>query len=141
MKQERVILSFIMVLVGLIVAGSVFYFYQSEKHVPTKPQALVSPTPRADTNKTTIFLNLTNLNNEAVVSNKTLTLNGTTNPQATVIIITKADQQVFKPTSDGTFNATITLENDQNLITVISVLPNGENRQIQRTVTYSTSTF
>jgi hypothetical protein len=141
MKQERVILSFIMVLIGLLVAGALFYFYQINKQIPVKLHNAISPTPTPKIAKEIIFLNLTSPNNEIVVNNKTITVTGKTNPDATVIIITKADQQVFKTTQTGDFKAILTLETDQNLITIISVLPDGESKQIQRVVTYSTSNF
>jgi len=141
MKQERVILSFIMVLIGLLVAGAVFYFYQSGKKNLQQSQGLISPTPAVEKSTKKIFLNLTSPDDEVLVKNKTLTVSGKTNPDATVIIITKSDQQVLKTNGQGDFNTNVTLETDQNLITIISILPGGENKQIQKTVTYSTSNF
>mgnify|MGYP002336292502 CR=1 FL=1 len=141
MKQERVILSFIMVLIGLLVAGIAFYFYQTTKVVSDKSSinsssSVVSPTP-----KPTIFLVLNEPNNEIVVSNKTLTVSGKTNPEATIIIITDSDQLVLKPSSQGDFSTTITLESGQNLIRIRAVTPNAETIVTDRTVTYSTEDF
>lgn len=141
MKQERVILSFIMVLIGLLVAGIAFYFYQTTKVVSDKSSinssnSVVSPTP-----KPTIFLVLNEPNNEIVVSNKTLTVSGKTNPEATIIIITDSDQLVLKPSSQGDFSTTITLEGGQNLIRIRAVTPNAETIVTDRTVTYSTDNF
>lgn len=141
MKQERVILSFITVLIGLLVAGIAFYFYQTTKVVSDKSSvnslnSVVSPTP-----KPTIFLVLNEPNNEIVVSNKTLTVSGKTNPEATIIIITDSDQLVLKPSSQGDFSTTITLESGQNLIRIRAVTPNAETIVTDRTVTYSTEDF
>ena len=141
MKQERVILSFIMVLIGLIVAGATFYFYQSNKKTPPNNLVKTSPTPTQSANNDKIKLTLISPIPESVVNNKNLTVSGNTNPNATVIIITKSDQQVSKADEKGKFNASVTLNNDQNLVTVISILPTGENKTIQVTVTYSTSNF
>ena len=141
MRQEKVILSFIMVLIGLLVAGVAFYFYQSEKHIKPNLQAVVSPAPSSISNKSNLILEVTNPKNEEVVSDKKLSVLGKTDPNATVFIITKSDQQVIKSSSTGNFNSTVTLDKDQNLITVISVLSNGDYKQIQSTVTYSTSSF
>jgi hypothetical protein len=140
MKQERIILSFIMVLIGLLVAGTAFYFYQSGKKAPTKTDAFASPTPASNKN-TTFFLTLDKPSNEAVVNNKTLTVSGKTSSNATVLVITKSDQQILKPDPAGSFSANLTIDNDQNLITVIAIMSNGESKQIQTTVTYSTSSF
>jgi hypothetical protein len=142
MKQERVILSFIMVLIGLLVAGALFYFYQSTKKVSpsaigvTNPQTSPTPTPQPK-----IYLILNKLNDEEVVTNKTLNINGKTNPDATIIIVTQADQQVLKPTSQGDFSTTITLSDGENFIRIQSILPGGETTATQRTITYSTQNF
>ena len=141
MKQERVILSFIMVLIGLIVAGATFYIYQSNKKTPPNNLVKTSPTPTQSANNDKIKLTLISPIPESVVNNKNLTVSGNTNPNATIIIITKSDQQVSKADEKGKFNASVTLNNDQNLVTVISILPTGENKTIQVTVTYSTSNF
>lgn len=140
MKQERVILSFIMVLIGLLVAGITFYLYQNTKLVSTNSSVSISPTP-TQTPKPTIFLSINSPTNEEVVSNKTLIVSGKTLPQATIVIITNSDQLVVKPSSQGDFSTTITLGNDQNLIRMNALAPNGEIATVERTVTYSTSSF
>ena len=140
MKQERVILSFIMVLIGLLVAGIAFYFYQSTKVVSDRSSAsqIITPTP---TPKPTIFLSLSQPINESVVTSKTLSISGKTEPEATVIVITDSGEQVLQPSSQGDFSTTITLADDQNLITVWALAPNGETANLKRTVTYSTDNF
>jgi hypothetical protein len=141
MKQERVILSFIMVLIGLLVAGIAFYFYQSTKVVSDKSSINSTNTVITPTPKPTIFLVLNEPSNEIVVSSKTLSVSGKTNPEATVIIITDSDQLVLKPSSQGDFSTTITLSNGQNLIRVRAVTPNAETAVTERIVTYSTEDF
>lgn len=140
MKQERVILSFIMVLIGLLVAGTLFYFYQSNKKVPQIITAQLTPTPTPIASEK-VKLSISSPSDESVVTNKNLTISGITNPGATVVIITGSDQDVETANSKGQYSGSITLSNDQNLITVISTLPTGESRQAQETITYSTSNF
>ncbi len=140
MKQERVILSFIMVLIGLLVAGLAFYFYQSTKVVSDRSNASIVSTP-TPTTAPIIFLSISNPINESVVSNKTLTVSGKTEPEATVIVITESGQQVLQPSSQGDFSTTVILSDDQNLITVWALTPNGESTSIQKTVTYSMENF
>ncbi len=140
MKQERVILSFIMVLIGLLVAGAAFYFYQSGKQIKsvTTITTTITPTP---TQTPKVYLVLKSPQNQTVVADKILNILGQTSPKATVVIITDSDQQVLKPDSQGNFSTTITLANNQNLITVESILPSGEIETLERTVTFSTSNF
>ncbi len=141
MKQERVILSFIMVLIGLLVAGTAFYLYQSgTKKTIANVQVSVTPTPTPEI-KNPVILTISTPSDETVVSNKNLTISGKTNPQATIVLLTDSDQQVFQPNANGDFTTTTILDNNQNLITIISILPNGDSRELKETVTYSTSNF
>lgn len=141
MKQERIILSFIMVLIGLLVAGALFYFYQSTKVIPTPTTSIITspiPTPKSTSN---IFLSVTNPTNEQVVANKTVQIMGKTIPGATVIVITDSGQQVFSPSAQGDFSTTITIQSGENSIEIRAIAPNGETTSMQRTVTYSTEDF
>jgi hypothetical protein len=142
MKQERVILSFIAVLIGLLVAGAVFYFYQSTKTISTSSNQITvgRPTP-TPTPQPSVYLVLTNPNDESLASSKTLAINGKTNPGATIIIYTDNGQNVLQPTDMGDFSTTLTLEDGQNLIKLTAILPSGATTTIQRTVTYSTEDF
>jgi hypothetical protein len=140
MKQERVILSFIMVLIGLLVAGGAFFFYQSTKTISPNSSAsnTISPTP---TDSPKIFLIVNQPANESVSTNRTVPISGKTLPEATVIIITDSDQLVLNPSSQGDFSTTVTVEEGQNVITIRAVTPNGETQTQERTVSYSTSSF
>jgi len=141
MKQERVILSFVAVLIGLLAAGLAFYFYQSTKTISQSNQVTVNaPTP-TPTPKPTIYISLNAPANEIVVTSKTLAINGMTNPDATIIIYTDSGQQVIQPTTQGDFSTTLTLDDGENLIKLMAILPDGETMSLQRTVTYSTEDF
>ena len=72
-----------------------------------------------------VYLALSQPSDEEVVNDKTLSINGKTNPNATVIIITNADQQVIQPSTQGDFSTTITLNDGQNLIQIRSILQTG----------------
>ena len=141
MKQERVILSFIAVLIGLLVAGVAFYFYQSTKVVQDTKVAITNQIQPTPTPKPTIYLSVTNPEPETVVNNKTLQILGSTNPEASVIIITSSDQEVLQPSTTGNFSTTIILDSGENLINIESILPDGEQTTVLRTVTYSTEDF
>lgn len=141
MKQERVILSFVAVLIGLLAAGLAFYFYQSTKTIPSSNQVSANaPTP-TPTPKPTVYISLNTPDNETVVTSKTLAINGKANPDATIIIYTDSGQQVIQPSTQGDFSTTLTLDNGENLIKLMAILPGGETTMMQRTVTYSTEDF
>jgi len=141
MKQERVILAFIAVLIGLLVAGLAFYFYQSTKTLPGSNQIILNaPTP-TPTPRPTVYISLNKPNDEIIVTNKTLIISGKTNPNATIIIYTSSDQEAIQPSAQGDFSTTLILDSGENLIKLMSILPSGETTTIQRTVTYSTEDF
>ncbi len=141
MKQERVILSFIMVLIGLLVAGALFYFYQSTKTVSPSTTGIVNRVTPTPTPRPKVYLSLNKPSDEQIVNSKTLSISGKTNPDATLIIITISDQQVIQPSVQGDFSTTIILDDGQNLIEIRSILPTGETIVIHRTITYSTEDF
>lgn len=141
MKAERLILSLVAIVIGLLVAGGAFYLYQMTKTLPpqeTKAITISHPTPTPDTGN---FLVLDSPKDQEVVTKKTISLSGKTLPDATIIISSESDDQVIKPARSGSFTATHTIGDDSNLLTVIAVFPNGEEQTIMRTVNFSTEEF
>lgn len=141
MKQERVILSFVMVLIGLLVAGAAFYFYQSTKKVsPTKDIVTNNITPTPFTNPS-FFLIVNEPKNESIADKKTITISGKTDPNATVVILTTSDQQIIQPSSIGTFTTTQTIQTGVNYIKIQAIAKNGEIQTIERIVSFTTEDF
>lgn len=141
MKKEKVILSFIATLIGLLVAGIAFYIYEVPKTITPpniKTVSIVSPSP---TITPSIFLNLNEPKDEDVVNKKIITVSGKTIADATVVILTDTSQEVVSPSIDGAFSTTINIENGQNFIEISAIAPNGESTRLTRTVTYSTEEF
>ncbi len=141
MKQERIILSFIMVIIGLIFAGIIFYFYQSTKVIPdskTVQNDSQTPTP---TLAPTIFLTVDSPKDESISDSKTVRVSGKTNPEATVVILTLEGEEIVKPSLQGDFVTNITISSGTNFIKVIAMTPDGETQTIQRTVSYTTEDF
>lgn len=141
MKQERVILSFIMVIIGLLVAGVAFYLYQGTKTVPRSRTSIQVASPTPTPINTSVYLNVDNPTDESVVDNKTVTVSGKTTPDATVVIITNSDQKVLQPSGQGDFSTTITITDGANLIRVIAFSSDGQSATVQKTITYSTEDF
>jgi Na+-translocating ferredoxin:NAD+ oxidoreductase RnfG subunit len=141
MKKEKLILSLFAVLFGLLVAGSIFYFFQITKtasNANTKTISFISPSP---TSTPAITLTLDAPKDEEVVGNKVLTVSGKTQSNAVVIVVTDSSEDVVIPLANGTFSTTINLDNGQNTLEVFSIAPNGESISSKRTVTYSQEEF
>jgi hypothetical protein len=142
MGKEKALLSFIAVLVGLLVGGSAFYFYENSKAIPSaeevKTISAISPSP---TSKPSIFLTISKPSDEEVVQKKILTISGKTTKDATIIILTGSAEEIISPTLNGDFSTTITIENGQNIIEITAIGPNREMVKAIRTVTFSTEEF
>lgn len=141
MKTERVILSFIAVLVGILVTGAAFYLYQgTKKSSPqnTKTITLSEPSPSPSQN---VVLTLKSPTDEMVVTKKIISIEGTTEENATVLIVTPVDQKVLTPTSAGNFSTTVNIDDGQNFVEITAISPSGEENKITRTVTFSTEDF
>src|SRR6185369_12277237 len=128
MKAERVILSFIAVVVGLVAAGGAFYLYQLTKVVPDKdktlsllPKISVSPTPDKAN-----LLTIDSPKDEEVVNKKVITINGKTRSDATVMVNSEDNDQVVKPASNGNFSVSISIPDGTTIIYVTAIYPNGE---------------
>jgi hypothetical protein len=143
MKAERVILSFLAVIVGLIAAGGAFYLYQMTKVVPDKdnnltllPKVSVSPTPDKAN-----LLTVDSPKDEEVITKKSITISGKTRTDATVIVTSEDNDEVIKPASNGNFSVTLSIPNGTTIIYITAIFPNGEEKTITKTVTFSTEDF
>jgi hypothetical protein len=144
MKKEKIILSLGAVIVGLIAAGVAFYLYQMTKTIPpSKNQTIsvkseISPTPTLNTEN---FLTIENPKDESVFDTKKITISGKTMPNTTIIVSTEINDQVVNPAANGNFTLDTTIDNGTNLIQITAIFPNGEEKKMTRTVTYSTESF
>lgn len=142
MKAERVILSIIAILVGLLVAGGAFYLYQLTRQLPQdKTKAITlktKPTPTPNANN---YLVVDSPQEGEVFATKTITISGKTFPNATLVITTDTNDQVVKPTSTGDFSVTSTIGDDSTIIHIVAIFPNGEQKTLTRTVSYTTEDF
>lgn len=141
MKTEKLILSFIATIFGLLVAGIVFYIFQATKTITpgnTKTISFTSPTP---TPVPSVFLTVDRPKDEEVVNSKILVVSGKTTSNAVVIVITDSSEDVITPSLSGDFSTTVNLSEDQNVLEIIAIAPNGESIRIKKTVTYSQEEF
>lgn len=141
MKTEKLVISFIAVFVGVIVAGVAFYIYQSTRVLPESQTKTVSVTPPTPTPKATIFLSLATPQEGEVFDKKVITVSGKTVPGSLIVISTDVSDQVVSPSSVGDFSTTATIGDGGNVISVIAIAPNGEQIAQTRTVTFSTENF
>lgn len=141
MKTEKLILSFVAAAFGLLVAGLVFFAFQATKTITSnnaKTISFASPTP---TPVPSVFLTVDRPKDEEVVNSKILVVSGKTTSNAVVIVITDSSEDVITPSISGDFSTTVNLSEDQNVLEIIAIAPNGESIRIKRTITYSQEEF
>lgn len=140
MTKEKIILSFVAVLVGLLVASGAFYFYQQTKVVSPEKQLTVltrpSPTP-----KPSVILVIDEPTDEKIYDNKIVKLSGKTEPDAIIVILTENNEEVLNPSKTGDFSTTISLDTGANVIQITAVGKNGDANTIERTVSYTSENF
>ena len=144
MKAEKVILSFVAVFVGLIAAGVAFYLYQSTKIIPTdqaKPSATtVAVQPTKAPAPSDVFT-VDSPQNEQVFDKKLITVKGTAVKGAIITVSTDDTDQVVQPADNGNYTLTQTIPDDTSLIEFTVIFPDGTEKKIDRTVTFSTENF
>lgn len=139
MKQEKVMLSVVAILIGLAVAGAAFFLYQNSKSIET-PKTLtqnVSPTPSSSG----FYLLLNEPEEEAVTDKKTIKVSGKTLATATIVITTASTEEIIKPSSQGDFSTTIQLADGLNYLRVQAIDQNGETQTVERVIGYTTEDF
>lgn len=141
MKTEKIIISFVAIIIGIIAAGVIFYLYQTTRSVSpqgVKTITIKSPSP---TPAKTIFLTLDSPKNESVADTKSITVSGSTTPDAAIIISSDSQDLVVKPTTTGKFSATVGVGDGQNVLEIVAIGPTGQEAKETRTITFSTENF
>lgn len=143
MKAEKVILSFLAIVIGVLVAGFAFYLYQATKTIPdSKIKTVTSTTtPTPSQQSSSVILTIDSPKDEEVLDKKTITIAGRTNSDAIILISVSGNDQVITPASTGSFSATATLDDGTNIIEITAIAPNGEETTLTRTVTFTTESF
>jgi len=142
MKSERIILSLIAIFIGLLVAGGGFYIYQMTKQIPRDKtdsitiKAHATPTPTSSD-----YLVIDTPKDESLIDRKTITISGKTIIGSTIIVSTETGDQVVKPTTMGTFSITQTIDSGTNIIAIKAIFPSGNEKTVQRSVSYTTEEF
>ena len=141
MKKEKIILSATAALIGILVAVVGFFFYQSTKKVKPseiKKITISSPSP---TPKSSIFLIVDKPKDEEVVDKRTITVSGKTIPEAKIVVLTQRSVEAAVAAKNGNFSTEITLGEDENIIEISALAPNGEIAKVKRVVTFTTESF
>lgn len=140
MTKEKIILSVVAILGGLLVATAAFYLYQSTKVLPPSEQKTVSVKP-SPSPKPQVLLTVDEPKDESISDNRIVKISGKTDSNALIIILTDSDQQVLNPSQTGNFSTTITIDSGATLVQITAIEKNGDTTTIERTVSYTSESF
>lgn len=141
MRKEKIILSIVAATFGILVALGGFFFYQSTKELRSnqiKKITIESPTPNLEEG---MFLNITTPKDEEVVTTRTIKVSGKTVPDAKIVVLSESFEQGAVADRNGDFSTDITLSQNENILQISAIAPNGETMKLTRIVTYSTESF
>lgn len=141
MKKENIIISFVAVVFGILAAGIIFFLYQSTKvispsKIKTVPIQLPTPTP-----KPSVFLSIDSPKDEEVSDSKIIKVSGKTANDAIVVVSGESGDQVLEPALNGDFSTTINIGDDENIVEITAIAPNGEEVKVIKTITFSAENF
>lgn len=131
---------FFAILLGLTAGLIITYgLYRARTSLQTTPVLQTSetpiPTPAIATN-----LIITSPDDETIQESKTVTVAGTTDPNAFVVVVTTDTDQVTQADASGNFSVETQLSDGANVIIVYGVNEDGQVTSQERTVTVESAT-
>ena len=137
--RERIVIVFIAIAIGLLVTTLIFFLYQQTKTIPQKTINTLSSPTKAPSAK--VYLAIEAPGDEQISDRRSIQVKGKTDPENVVIVSTNIEDEVVKPTSDGRFSVTITIDAGANVIVTRAINPAGEETVDRRVITFSTEEF
>lgn len=140
MFKEKVLVTLLAILGGIVFSIGLFFLYQKTKQVVPRPSSnkeTVETTPAPPQ----LFLNIDNPQNEAVFDKKIIQLSGKTLGTAVVVVMSQDKEFVLTPATDGSFSVNLTLLDGVNQVEVIAINATGEILTEKLTATFSTGEF
>jgi len=139
---------FLAIIIGIIFGLTVMLVFDAKKKnrlgqmAPTpSPSDSSPPTPSPEKTTESMFLIVSEPDDEAVYSQEKIILIGKTNPLATVVIIWEEGENILVANEDGQFETEINLSPGPNEIEISAYNENDLVTKKVLTVTYSTAKF
>ena len=141
MNKEKLIISIAAIIVGALVAAGALFIYQSTKKINPREVKSITVTKITPTPASGLFLTVSSPTDEEIVDKKLIKITGKTVPDAKIVILSPIDEVAAVPASDGSFSTDINLGQDDNIIEIIAITPDGESVKLRRIVSYTTESF
>lgn len=131
LKAFAVAMTLVLSLGLIFFVGLHFYLQKSGAITPAILQGPVTDKP------VSLTLNLSDPDDNKLVFNSELLIQGQTASGATVILSSEAQDMILEPNNKGSFSATTKLQPGLNLLTVTVFDSSGNSKSENRTVYYS----
>lgn len=139
MRKEIIFAVLLGLILGLVITYGVYRArtsLQDGTNPAASPEATVSPDIAAQSN-----LVLSSPQDESVQETEEVTIAGTTDPDAFVVIVLNDNETITQADDSGNFSVEETLEEGANVILVFSVNEDGQTVTQERTVIYTTDSL
>ncbi len=139
--KERLIIIVLAVVSGLVITTAAFFIYQNfinNSDTATDRNTNIQSTPQPIEN---LLLEISEPLDGSLTDNRTISVKGVTNPENVIIVSSNQEDNSGKPTSDGNFSLTVTIDAGANVLVVRSIAPDGSEIEKEIVVTYSTEEF
>jgi len=140
--KERLIIIIVAIIAGLFITSAGFFIYQSTKKGSDTP--ITKNVPKTTTTPLstgTIFVRVSEPNDESLTAKRTISVKGSTNPENIVVISSNLEDIEIKPNQEGNFSTSIDIDAGANQIVTRAIAPDGSSAQDIKTITYSTEEF
>lgn len=139
--KERLIIIVLAVVSGLIITTVAFFIYQnfingSNSAKESSSNAQITPQPTKN-----LLLEISEPADGSLTDNRTISVKGVTNPENVVVVSSNQEDNSGKPSSDGNFSITITIDAGANFLVVRSIAPDGTEIKKEIVITYTTEEF
>lgn len=138
--KERLIIIILAVVSGLVITTIVFFIYQNfinnSNSSSKRTTSQIAPQPIEK-----LLLEISEPLDGSLTDIRTFSIKGVTNPENVVVISSNQEDNSGKPSKDGNFSITITIDTGANFLVIRSIAPDGKEIQKELVVTYTTEEF
>lgn len=140
-KKEGLIAIVIGLIIGLVIMGGVLRARSVITNTPSsdsETKSILSNTSNSKSDNDELFLEITSPEDNIVLSQDSLTLKGTTNPQTYIAIVAEKSEHLIVPNEVGQFSEEIDLIRGANTIKITVYTSTGINIEKIINIVYTT---
>jgi hypothetical protein len=139
MRKEVIVAIIIGFVLGLIITFGIYTANKALKQQKPSSELPTNGAPVSPSSLPMITLEITEPEENLVVSKSKITLSGKTEAKATVAILAEDNENLVLADDEGVFSSEVELTSGSNEIKVIALSKSGEKQEKVLTIVYSTA--